>query len=501
MTNTTQQTLDAFKQAQKSPVSDPLFAQLLAKSTFQQPGSAISGLNFYDLEPGAKLIFPVLTPLRNDIPRVSGKGGIQANWRAVTGINTSSVRAGISAGNRGGTIAVTTQDYVAVYKGIGLEANVDFEAVYAGQGFDDLRAVAAQALLESLMLQEEQIILGGNAGLALGTTATPALAASASGGSLATQTLSVICVGLTLDGFLNATVAGGIPAQINRTNADGSTDNFGGGSARKSANATVAVTGPSGSVGATVAATRGAVAYAWFWGAAGAEVLGAITSINSVSITAAAAGTQTAASLPAADNSLNALVFDGLLTQSFNPTLNAYFAAQPTGTAGTGTPLTADTEGGIVEFDAALKSFWDNYRLSPTTIYVSSQEMLNIHKKILQGGTNTATRFVFSADQGAVLGGMMVRSYLNKFSMNGAVEIPIKLHPNMPAGTVLFFSKTLPYPLSNVPNTVQIRSRSEYYQIEWPLRARRYEYGVYADEVLQNYAPFAFGAITNIGNG
>jgi hypothetical protein len=127
--------------------------------------------------------------------------------------------------------------------------------------------------------------------------------------------------------------------------------------------------------------------------------------------------------------------------------------------------------------------------------------MLNIHKKILQGGTNTATRFVFSADQGAVLGGMMVRSYLNKFSMNGAVEIPIKLHPNMPAGTVLFFSKTLPYPLSNVPNTVQIRSRSEYYQIEWPLRARRYEYGVYADQVLQNYAPFAFGAITNIGNG
>jgi hypothetical protein len=108
MTNTTQQTLDAFRQAQKSPISDPLFAQLLAKSTFQQPGSAISGLNFYDLEPGAKLLFPVLTPLRNDIPRVSGKGGIQANWRAVTGINTSSVRAGISAGNRGGVIAVTT---------------------------------------------------------------------------------------------------------------------------------------------------------------------------------------------------------------------------------------------------------------------------------------------------------------------------------------------------------------------------------------------------------
>jgi hypothetical protein len=497
----TRDTLAAIKAAQQTPLGDPLLAELLAKSTFSQSPAPTTGLTFYDLEPGAKLLFPVLTPLRNEIPRVSGRGGIQANWKAITGINTASVRAGISSGNRGGLIAVTTQDYNAVYKGIGLEANVDFEAVYAGQGLDDLRAVAAQTVLEALMLQEEQIILGGNSGLPLGTTPTPSLAASTTGGTLATQTLSVICVALTLDGFANGSVAGGIPAQVSRTNADGSTDAFGGGSARKSASATVAVTGPTGSVSATVAPLRGAVGYAWFWGAAGAELLGAITGINSVVIAAAAAGTQTAASLPAADNSLNQLVFDGLLTQCFNPSLNAYFAAQPTGTAGTGTPLTADSEGGIVEFDTALRAFWDNYRLSPSAIFVSSQEMLNIHKKILLGAANTATRFVFSAHQGAVMGGMMVRSYLNKFSLGGAVEIPIRLHPNMPPGTVLFFTQKLPYPLSNVPNVVQIRTRREYYQVEWPLRARRYEYGVYADEVLQNYAPFAMGAITNIGNG
>ena len=501
MTLNTQDTLAAFKAAQKSPVDDPAFAGLLAKSTFAESSSPTTGLTFYDLEPGAKLLVPVLTPLRNDVPRVTGKGGIQANWKAITGLNTASVRAGISPGNRGGVIAVTTQDYNAVYKGIGLEANVDFEAVYAGQGFDDLRALAAQTLLESLMLQEEQTILGGNGSLALGVTPTPALTASSSGGSLATGTLSVIAVALTLDGFLNSSVAGGIPAAVTRTNADVSSDTFGGGSAQKSSNATVSVTGPTGAVAATVASVRGAVGYAWFWGAAGSETLGAITTINSVSIAANAAGTQAASTLASSDNSVNALVFDGLLTQCFKSSLNAYYAAQPTGTAGTGTPLTADSEGGIVEFDAALKSFWDNYRLSPTAIYVSSQEMLNIHKKILQGGANTAARFVFSADQGAVLGGVMVRSYLNKFSMAGATEIPIRLHPNMPAGTVLFFTKTLPYPLSNVPNTVQIRTRRDYYQVEWPLRARRYEYGVYADEVLQNYAPFAFGAITNIGNG
>src|SRR5487761_65213 len=327
MTLNTQNTLAAFKAAQATPIDDPAFASLLAKSTFAESSSPTAGLTFYDLEPGAKMLVPVLTPLRNDVPRVTGKGGIQANWKAITGLNTASVRAGISPGNRGGVIAVTTQDYNAVYKGIGLEANVDFETVYAGQGFVDLRALAAQTLLESLMLQEEQIILGGNGSMALGTTPTPALAASSSGGSLATGTVSVIAVALTLDGFLNSSVAGGIPAAVTRTNADGSSDTFGGGSAQKSANATVSVTGPSGSVAATVAAVRGAVGYAWFWGSAGSEILGAITTINSVSIAAAAVGTQAASALPASDNSVNALVFDGLLTQCFKPALNAYYGA------------------------------------------------------------------------------------------------------------------------------------------------------------------------------
>ncbi|HYL31931.1 MAG TPA: hypothetical protein VEU53_02130, partial [Stellaceae bacterium] len=111
MTLNTHDTLTAFKAAQKSPIDDPAFSGLLAKSTFAESSSPTSGLTFYDLEPGAKLLVPVLTPLRNDVPRVTGKGGIQANWKAITGLNTASVRAGISPGNRGGVIAVTTQDY------------------------------------------------------------------------------------------------------------------------------------------------------------------------------------------------------------------------------------------------------------------------------------------------------------------------------------------------------------------------------------------------------
>jgi hypothetical protein len=48
---------------------------------------------------------------------------------------------------------------------------------------------------------------------------------------------------------------------------------------------------------------------------------------------------------------------------------------------------------------------------------------------------------------------------------------------------------------------MQILTRKEYYQLEWPLKSRKYEYGVYTDEVLQHYAPFSMGVITNVAPG
>jgi hypothetical protein len=143
----------------------------------------------------------------------------------------------------------------------------------------------------------------------------------------------------------------------------------------------------------------------------------------------------------------------------------------------------------------------DNYRLSPDTMWVNSQEALNISHKILAGSAVAAQRFVFNSERDSLGGGIMVRTYLNKFSMQGGSVIDIKVHPNMPAGTILMTTKMLPYPLAGVGNVVQIRTRQDYYQIEWPLVTRKYEYGVYADEVLQNYFPPSLALITNIGNG
>lgn len=492
--------MDALMKAlsQSPQIANPSMSDALAKSTFSQSGSATSGLTFYDLEVGAKFLYPVLTPLRNETPRVSGKGGIQANWRAVTAINTSGIRIGVSGGNRGAVMAITTQDYAASYKGIGIEDNVDFEAQYAGQGFEDIRALAAKVGLEALMLGEEILILGGNGTVPIGICPTPSLTGSTTGGNLSNGTFHVRCVAMTLEGFLNASVAGGIPTLVTRTNADGSTDTFGGGSGQISVDASVILAGGGAveSIIATVASVRGASAYAWFWGAtAGGATLGAITPVNRLVIAdPIGSGSQTATSVGTADNSANNLVFDGLITQAAKAGSNAYYQSLDAAS------LTADGAGGIVEIDAALKSFWDNYKLSPDTIWLSSDLALSISRKVLAGNANGAFRIVVNMEQGMMVGGVMIATYLNRFSMNGANVLKVRIHPNMPGGMILFTTYKLPYPVSGVGNVVQIRTRQEYYQIEWPLRTRKYEYGVYADEVLQNYFPPSLGLITNVGS-
>jgi hypothetical protein len=502
--STTDDTIALIKGAQTSP--DDLI------KSFVQPSTATTGLQAYNLEGPSKKLFPVLTPLRNRIARVSGGFAIQANWKAITNINVGNIRAGVSEGRRGGVIAHSQSEYFAAFRAFGLENNVTFEAGYAARGYEDVKALAVQATLQATMIQEEKLILGGNTSFPLGTTPTPTVTPSNSGGSLSAATWSVICVALGLQayadvvGINNGGIGQGldpttaiVPGVVTRANADGTTETFGGGSAQKSANATGATTGSSGSLTASVTPVRGAVGYAWYVGTAGSEKLAAVTSIPSVLITAApAGGAQTAASLAASDNSISSLDFDGLLTMAFNPSLNAYYYQMPAGTAGVGTGLTADGAGGIAEFEVAFASFYNKYRLSPTVMFVSAQELANITKKIVANSGAPLLRLnTDAANPGVIQASVKLGSYLNKVTGD---EVAVVVHPNMPAGTIFFWTDMLPYDASGVGQVARMLMRQDYYQLEWPLKTRRYEYGVYADGVLQHYAPFSMGVISGIAN-
>lgn len=457
-----------------------------------------TGLVNYDLQAPALKIYPVITPLRNSIPRVSANGGTATHWKVITAINTDNVHAGISEGQRGGTTSVALADKTASYKGLGLEDYVTFEADYAAAQFDDAKARAVEGNLLGLMIQEERMILGGNASVDLGTTATPVVAVVASGGTLS-ATQNVYCVALTMSGAFESSVSGGVKTTYTRTNADGSTDTISGFHAAKSAIATATISsGSTNSITASVTAVAGAAAYAWYWGTTGNEVLGAITTINSTVITAAAAGTQNITAITV-NSSTSSLDFDGLFSQIIASGSGAYIKKLGTGVAGVGTTLTADGAGGCNEVNDAFASFWDNYRLSPEKIYVSASVLLKLNKIVIANGGAPLIRYAMDASgNNTISGGVVVTSLLNQVT-NTTVQVEV--HPDMPAGMMLFYSSKLPaqfYKYTNAGNLLQLKVRKEYYQTEWPLRTRKYEYGVYVDELLQNFFTPAFGLITNI---
>lgn len=490
LTELSQDALKEFKKSAQSPISG---------DELKKAGVTVaSNFTAYDLQAPAKNLFPVLTPLRNDIPRVMGGGGSATNWKKVIGINTAHLRGFVPEGSRNGVVTTNAVDASASYKALGMEDSITFEAELAAKGFEDIRSTQAQRLLWATMIEEELADLGSNLSVALGTPTAPTLVVATTGGSIADGTYNVIVVALTLMGYQAASLTAGLPGTVSVTPAAGSAFTYGGGNSNKSsATSTGAISGSGANkISASVPVVTGAVAYAWFAGTAGSEKLQAITTINSVVLTSLLTTTQ-AASAISADSSQNALGYDGLLYHAWGASSGAYIQNMANGSAGVGTGLTFDGVGGIVEINDLFRSMWDNLRLSPTVIYVNAQEMDNITKKVVNKDTAARISFASGSDMS---GGLRIASLINRFAMNGSIDVPLQIHPNMPAGTLMAFTKELPYPINGVPNVCEMRLRRDYYQMEWPLQTRKYESGVYFDGVLAHYFTPSLGIITNIGN-
>jgi len=483
----------------------------LMKASLSKTVTISTGLTAYDLQAPAKNLYPTITPLRNSVPRVQRQfPGDAARWRTIASITGSGYDSmgWIPEGQRSASMSYVATPMVAPYVTLGEEDTVTFEAEAAAQGFEDVNSTATLRLLQKTMTKEESALMGGNVSVALGTPSTPVLSAAGTGATLPSATYSVIVVGLTFEGYRNSSVSGGVATSKTITGNDGNTYTLNGGSSNRSANATQAVT-LGQTLSAAVSIVNGAVAYAWFVGAAGSETLQAITTINSATLSTPLLTGQQPASTITADSSRNpGLAYDGLLNVGFNPANNAYVQSLATGTAGTGTFMTPSGRGSVVEIDNMLVSMWNNYRISPTVIYVNAQEQRNITNKCLTNASGPLLHYNVQADGDnsrpyGVSASGVVRWYYNPFSVDGGFDIPVKVHPNLPPGTILAYSERLPvwYQSNQVPNVAEVMTRRDYYRIDWPLRTRRYEYGVYTEEVLAVYAPFGVGILTNIGNG
>lgn len=507
-------TLELVRAAMKAQLSPD---QIAKAAGWLQSASATSGITYYDLQAPALQLYPVLTPLRNTTPRVVAGMGIQANWRAITGVNVTSQKLGVSQGKRGAAVEHSTADYLAAFRGYGLDDFVNFEADWAAQGFDDAKALAVEGLLRSVMIGEEQIMLGGNTSLALGTANTPTVTADAETTSTCTNgSVTVKVVGLGYQGYwslagynngatgqtLNlATAEPGTVALATKTNMDGTTDQYNGGVGQISA-ASAAATIDATHKGATATVTPKPGEFAWAWyvqtaGTGGNYYLYAITTVNKVKISVDSVTTTQPHANLSADHSTCALEFDGYLTLAVNGSLGGYWKA-----LGAGAQLTTDSAGGCTELNALFQDRWNKYRLSPDEIHLNAEQLVDLNALVIKNGGAPLVRFPVDASRdeqvAAINAGVSVKSVLNKITNT---QVKVAVHPNVPPGCIFARATQIPYKLSGVSSLYRMLLRQDYYQIAWPVVTRRWEYGVYADGVLQHFFPPALAAITNITPG
>jgi hypothetical protein len=134
---------------------------------------------------------------------------------------------------------------------------------------------------------------------------------------------------------------------------------------------------------------------------------------------------------------------------------------------------------------------YDYFRLGIDELYVSSQQLKDMNALCLANGSAPLIRYNMDTvgHSTGIDVGVVVASILNPITNK---KVQIIVHPNMPNGTMLGWSNSVPYPLNDVSTIVKKKLRRDYWSIDWPMVKRRYEYGLYADGVLQCYAPFAF---------
>lgn len=449
-----------------------------------------SGLNAVDLEAPAKRFVFNDTPILTLVPRVVNGKGTEASWKAITSFNADGSSAGLVEGARGNLISHATKTYLAEYKALGLTKGFTDESVLSTQGYEDIAALTAESIFESVKQQEELTDLAGNGSVAFGVTPSPVLSTATTGGSLAATTaytVKVVALGQRAFSKYSKKAIATVAIKATQLEVDGGT-----GVATQKSNgvgqisAGVAITtgaGATNSITATVTPVAGAYGYAWFL----ADKLVAITAFAAVTIKAVGTNTATLVADFATDNSVDSLVWDGLYTQIVKSNASD---ANGSYVKALGSALTMDGDS-IPEIDAALEHFYSEHNIAPDYMIVDPATFGAINKLY-------ANKFVINTGVNGVQGfaaGNSVKSYLNKM-YNKNIEFIV--HRNAIPGSIMFYTKALPYSNSGVSNNVIKKLRKEYHQYTYPKTSRQQDLGVYVDGVLQVYFPSSMGLIFNI---
>jgi len=458
-------------------------------------GSPIgTGLVPFDLEAPAKMLAPRPTPLRNKLPREKGQGTAR-RFKRITGITGSgtggvgSIHPGIGeltqnnfalsgASNslylhRGSKIQYAGDDQLVPYSQFGLSDEVSWQAQYAGQGYQDIRALSAQTLLYSSMLMEERMLLMGRGTAsgfsgALAAPSTVTLTArTAATGETALGLSDKVTVYVTADAgdFGQSVISAQTVSGSNLTSGQV---------------VDVTVGAVSGALGYRVYAAHGASAVAssscYYQGTTGSLTF---TLQGTLATTGAHADTYTSA-----DTSAYANGYDGIMAvvtganAGYKNVLNSKFTSAPGH-----------------EFQTAFYSLYKSVKADPDELLFNGLDRNQLSELLKTSSSNNYRLNISQDETGNTVIGDVITAIQNQIT--GKV-VPMTVHPWMPQGNAAILSYTLPVPDSQVSNVWSVVNVQDYTGINWPVTQFTYETSSYWYGTFVCYAPAWNGSITGI---
>lgn len=499
-------------------VTEDTFQMIKAATSGIDTTTGIAGVDFID---DIMSWVPVDTPFFNSVPRGQGKGAKAVFWQTLLNVNAGQPDGGIQQDFAAPLSNVQDQYTYSPYAVVGAGGRVTWDAIGQSTGYADVLAVDTLQTINQQLINLEIHQLNALS-FALPTVATPTSVALTTGGSLATGTVFIKCA------------------------ARSGMNWYRGGSGVASTEKSQAVTGPTASVVASVAAVKGAAGYDWFVGSTtGVEFYYTTTPVNTVTITSiptsannvptAYAGlfgsygqgspVQGPTAVPTVDasfqtfwqNGLTASILgdwsaspdqllvsgsvSNLVTSGSGVSQGAYYKSLD------GAQMTVNGAA-LLEIDNMNKSIYDTYQVTPTRMLMGSQVLTDIANAVLDNPQAVTWLTPTDADGRArMVAGGHVATYLNK-TVNGK-PIELWLMPYLPPGRIISVIDSLPFPGSNVSSALQARTNYDFFRFDYGANrvvntvdgGPRYDFEVRSRQAFVNKASGICGIIDNIGPG
>jgi hypothetical protein len=448
-----------------------------------------SGLVPFDLVAPTLLTYPVFTPLRNRLPRPQGQGlSHRAKvMTAVTGsrpglYGNSAQRVSITELPGGGSLSGTNWpnqipgsgsqtliDMDIPYKFFGLTEAATWLSQFAGQGFDDIAALASLVLLQEFMMAEERSIIGA-------TTK-----------NLATPTAPALTVRSTTTNPLTTVTGSHVWIYVTALNYYGETTAVTTARATVSATHVVDVTLPSNATGRLVHNIYVAVGTS-SPGIGGAFLMVKATGAHLVTLTGKVPHSgPTPPTVDTGTGSTND--YEGMFsilsgkasTDGIYP--SGYQAGYYNGAAGTTL--------GVTILATALQQVYNgstsSYFADPSELWCEASDAKRLSLALKQdNGSINYTLFIDQNEVNNVTAGTAVSQFANPVTRS---TVRITVHPYWPQGSAAGVSYTLPQTQTNVSNVWENVCVQDYISINWPVIDVTFRYSLFLYATLFCPAP------------